>query len=400
MDVFTFDNISINTPLPTLPQFNWGGGQSPRLNVVLPNFIRHSPSESVLTAMALVKELSAAYPHIRFISQEALGTTEDMFDFATHVKPLENRTIEVISIVGGPSLPIHRYDVFFCMHWSSVFLWKTHADLMASHGLKRTPFYYFIQDFEPGSVPFSTTYGLILSTYNFKPYTHAIINSLELGAFLRRQGFSFAKTHVLKPSINPTMATWLQAQRLTIPAKPASPYLLVVYSRPNLPCNAFDAAMAGCKEFIEHLSAKDRNQLRIVSVGDHHPHIDLNGTHVRSLGWLGMQSYINLLSTAHMGLSLMISPHPSYIPLEMATMGLHTVTNAFYPGKDLTGNHPLLLSVTAPDPKLIAERLLEAYAITRSQSPEPSPMIMPASLSSHSREYNITKLKIDPILPS
>ncbi|WP_027185407.1 hypothetical protein [Desulfovibrio inopinatus] len=399
MDVFTFDNVSYVSPLPSIPQLRWEKGTAPRFNAILPKSMRYVPPENLLTALSLIAALSKTYPAVRFIFQEPRGDAEDMFDFNAYVKQLPQKTLQTASYSDETPLDVTSSDVFFCMDWTSVLLWQAHAALMTKHGRPRTPFYYFIQDFEPGSVPFSSTYGQILATYNHKHYTHAIINSLELGAFFRRQGFSFAKTYTLKPSLNAAIASWLRSVDFMLPAKPKSPLMLVVYSRPQILQNAFDAAMAGCKRFVDGLSRKERQNLRIVSVGDHHQHIDLHGMEVRSLGWLDVEAYINLLSSAHMGLSLKVSPHPSYPPLEMATMGLHTVTNAFYPGKDLTGNHPLLLSVSAPDPELIAASLAEAHALTRSQPTGATPVILPASLSIHSREEDIDKLRIAPIIP-
>jgi hypothetical protein len=46
-------------------------------------------------------------------------------------------------------------------------------------------------------------------------------------------------------------------------------------------------------------------------------------------GKVSLQEYADYLSRASIGISLMISPHPSYPPLEMAEAGLTTITNCF-----------------------------------------------------------------------
>jgi len=45
--------------------------------------------------------------------------------------------------------------------------------------------------------------------------------------------------------------------------------------------------------------------------------------------WLDVQGYAELLGTSDVLLSLMLSPHPSYPPLEMAASGGIAVTNTF-----------------------------------------------------------------------
>ena len=59
------------------------------------------------------------------------------------------------------------------------------------------------------------------------------------------------------------------------------------------------------------------------------------GHKLRNLGKLTMQDYDRVLRTAQIGLSLMLSPHPSYPPLEMAAYGMVVVTNR-YGTKDLS----------------------------------------------------------------
>ena len=56
---------------------------------------------------------------------------------------------------------------------------------------------------------------------------------------------------------------------------------------------------------------------------------------MRALGKLDLDAYGSLLRESAVGLSLMVSPHPSYPPLDMAHLGLRVVTNGFGP-KDLS----------------------------------------------------------------
>ena len=55
----------------------------------------------------------------------------------------------------------------------------------------------------------------------------------------------------------------------------------------------------------------------------------------------------------------MVSPHPSYPPLEMAAFGARVVTNGFG-DKDLSGFSPLIESVRLPTIDALAQALVRA----------------------------------------
>jgi WsaF, C-terminal domain len=65
---------------------------------------------------------------------------------------------------------------------------------------------------------------------------------------------------------------------------------------------------------------------------------------MRSIGKLDISAYGDLLKRSAVGLSLMISPHPSYPPLEMAHLGMLVLTNRFG-RKDLSTWHENLVSL-------------------------------------------------------
>ena len=59
------------------------------------------------------------------------------------------------------------------------------------------------------------------------------------------------------------------------------------------------------------------------------------------------------------GVSLMLSPHPSYPPLEMAMFGMEIITNK-YANKDLSKITKCIHSVDAIEPNNIAKYLIES----------------------------------------
>jgi O-antigen biosynthesis protein len=91
----------------------------------------------------------------------------------------------------------------------------------------------------------------------------------------------------------------------------------------------------------------------------------------------------------------MASPHPSYPPLEMATMGLAVITNRFG-SKDLSLNHPGIRSIAAPCPRMLAEELARTLVDVRqgirAQGGEPARL--PSNMSPRSWADNLRRLNI------
>jgi hypothetical protein len=70
-------------------------------------------------------------------------------------------------------------------------------------------------------------------------------------------------------------------------------------------------------------------------------------------GKASLEDYADHLNRAAVGISLMISPHPSYPPLEMAEAGVLTITNN-YGCKDLSRRFPEIIPIERVDGELLA----------------------------------------------
>ncbi len=106
----------------------------------------------------------------------------------------------------------------------------------------------------------------------------------------------------------------------------------------------FSAALESIEDFLlrEQLGVRE---IELLSVGLAHPDVKFSTGHsLRSLGKIPWSDYPQFLSTVDVGLSLMLSPHPSYPPLEMAAAGARVVTNKFA-DKDLGMLTPSIHSV-------------------------------------------------------
>jgi len=104
---------------------------------------------------------------------------------------------------------------------------------------------------------------------------------------------------------------------------------LLFYARPFAPRNLYELGIVALRRAVES-GALDASTWDLWFIGEALPPVDLGrGVVIRSQPWLGYSDYARLLRTSDVGLSLMLSPHTSYPPLEMAASGMIAITNTF-----------------------------------------------------------------------
>jgi hypothetical protein len=80
------------------------------------------------------------------------------------------------------------------------------------------------------------------------------------------------------------------------------------------------------------------------------------GKILEPVGKLTIEEYAKTLEQTYAGVSLMVSPHPSYPPLEMAVFGVKVITNT-YANKDLSEFSYNITSISEASPFHIANCL-------------------------------------------
>lgn len=76
---------------------------------------------------------------------------------------------------------------------------------------------------------------------------------------------------------------------------------------------------------------------------------------VKSIGKVSLQEYARVMLESKIGISLMVSPHPSYPPLEMSSFGMKVITNK-YDNKDLSGFNDNMISLDNCSAATVARR--------------------------------------------
>ncbi len=328
-----------------------------RLNILLPSINRQHYFGGIHTAVVIYRELCNAYPQSRIILTDSAPDDEALSRFADHVHvPSEGTSSAARQIVPfcdryGKTLPVAPGDRWLATAWWTAYAAQRLADWQSREQGVDRPVAYLIQDFEPGFYPWSSQSALALSTY--RPTSDVgIFNTSLLADYFGAQGLGYQRQVVFEPTLHEGLRGSLAAARVDEQPRARR---IVVYARPGTPRNAFELLCEGlCTWGWTDPRARE---WEVVAPGELTQDVDLGPVTLRSLGKLDVNRYGELLATSAIGVSLMVSPHPSYPPLEMSAMGMGVVTNT-YANKDLSLTHPNIRSLDAMTPEAISSALV------------------------------------------
>ena len=301
----------------------------PRLNVLIPGMAMRAMSGGPNTAINLVYRMSHLGVPLRFISTD-IAMDKDHGPLRQHFQALTGLSGEGadVEIVCGAdrsvALPIGENDAFFASAWWNVQMIKYALPMM-----KRKRFFYIIQDFEPGLYPWSTEYALAMETYSLDYYGILCSNLLSEHMSSRRIG-AFADEDFLQNKMTVFEPAVDRSVFYPEPAEPGARRRLIFYARPNTARrNLFELGLYSLRTANE-LGVFEGEEWEFLFMGEALQTIDLGrGAAIRSAPWLDYKGYGQLLRGSDIALSLMLSPHTSYPPLEMAACGRVSVTNTF-----------------------------------------------------------------------
>lgn len=332
--------------------------EQPRLNLLVPSLQQEHVFGGIMTALLLFIELCGRDRDVRIVltdqSEPTRAALAMLDEFRMHTADADDAPGRLIVPLGdraGRTLPVRREDRFLATAWWTAYtalrLLRWQAE---SHRRELLPLAYLIQDHEPGFYPWSSRHALARSTYEATQPLIGIFNTGLLRDYFLGQGYRFAHSFAFEPQLNPALA-----QRLAQLGQFAKRRQLLLYGRPGTPRNAFELVCQG----LRHWSEIDPSSAEwtLLSVGEAHADIALaHGNRIVSRGKLTLDDYAQALAESAIGLSLMLSPHPSYPPLEMAEFGLEVVTNRFA-NKDLAALGGHIHSLESATPEAIGELL-------------------------------------------
>lgn len=332
----------------------------PRLNLLIPTINPHQTFGGVATALRVFRTISERLGRewdLRLVVTDAPLTSEARTLFEDYVFVEGNAMFDsdsrsVVDATPGvdTSVSLRAGDHFMASAWWNAAQGLDLRELQQKFYSGHCSFIYLIQDFEPGFYPWSSRWGLAEATYLRLQRDIAIINSQQLYDYFAVH-YRTDTTYLLPYEPN--------AQIVAAQSKRKRRNLIIFYGRPSVPRNGFELIVDGIRlwqaQFPE-LAA----EWEVVSIGeDISEGITNHLLNARVSGKLSLTAYGELLAEAAVGISIMMSPHPSYPPLEMAAAGVWTITNKFA-NKDLSRTASNVVNVGALDPFSIAKALTQA----------------------------------------
>lgn len=332
-----------------------------RINLLVPSINSEHVFGGIATALFLFNKLIEQLPetyHFRIILTDVVPNQQALARFSGYklIEPLTSCDarfqITAFTQRSSQTLVVSKQDIFIATAWWTAYIAQSIIKQQALvYQQKLKSLIYLIQDFEPCFYNWSSEYLLADATYQSTVPTIAVFNTSLLQDFFCKKGYEFAKQFSFEPKLHPGLKQHLIENHPVTKKKQ-----ILIYGRPCVSRNAFSLIIEALKLWIK-LYQEEAVKWQIISIGEKHPDINLdNGITLYSVGKLEIAEYARLLSESKVGISLMVSPHPSYPPLEMAHFGLQVLTNVFA-NKDLSQLHSNITSVVDCSPEHLADSL-------------------------------------------
>ena len=301
----------VNLLVPTIDLRHFFGGYIAKLNLA-----RRLAERGLRVRVVTVDETPALPPSWRRIV-EAYEGLDGVFD-----------RVEVAFAREDGRLEVSPDDRFIATTW-----WTAHLAHAAGRSVGRERFLYLIQECEPFSFPMGAFAALAGQSYELP---HFALFSTEL----LREYFRLNRLGVYAPGPRTGDRDSAAFDNAITPiAAPTASDLaargsqrLLVYARPEQHAarNMFELAVLGLSAAVSDGVLGADWELHGVGVSRRsEPPVDLgNGRFLELLPRRSQEGYAQLLGDHDVGLALMYTPHPSLVPVEMASAGMLTVTNS------------------------------------------------------------------------
>jgi glycosyltransferase involved in cell wall biosynthesis len=224
-------------------------------------------------------------------------------------------------------LEVNPNDRFIATTW-----WTAHLANEAIGETERTRFLYLIQEYEPYTFVMGSWAAAAMTTYEF-PHV-AVFSTEMLRAFFRQRGYG---VFAAGSKEGDRRSTSFQ-NAITAVEPPTAEELagrssrrLLFYARPaqHAARNMFELGLTCLVQAVEQgvfAPGWEFHGVGAVTEG----RIPLtDAEQLILLPRQGQREYADLLPRHDVGLSLMFTPHPSLVPIEMASAGMLAVTNRF-----------------------------------------------------------------------
>ncbi|TDK39134.1 glycosyltransferase [Rhizobium deserti] len=302
--------------------------RDPALLILLPGLNRRYATGGPNTAYILGCLLAAEGVPVKFVSVDA-PADQDLGPLKEHLLKLTGLKPDDLGI---EFLDAHARDLPITLNYNDILLataWWTAQPAKAAHSLLRSPrFAYLIQDYESMFYGLSVLHAFADETYGYNHIpvvnTKLLLDHLVDEKVGRFADASFAKSALcFDPAVD---------SEHFYPAKNSkrTTRRLLFYTRPTMAeRNLFWLGVASLKAAVLAGAFGDSGW-EFIGMGENFDPIQLGRGYVlKPAEWMDFAGYAQLMRESDLLLSLMLSPHPSYPPLEFAACGGVVITTTY-----------------------------------------------------------------------
>jgi glycosyltransferase involved in cell wall biosynthesis len=302
-----------------------------RVNLLIPSIDLRHFFGGYIGKFNLARRLAGRGVRVRIVTVDPVGSLPPTWrDDVEAYSGLDGMLDEVQVEFGRESqgIEVSRGDRLIATTW-----WTAHHAADALRSLDAERFLYLIQEYEPFTFPMGSYAALADESYRL-PHT-ALFSTELLRDYFRRHGLGVyaageeagdaasASFDNAITAIDPPGAAELAGRR---------PRRLLFYARPepHAARNMFELGVLALSRALERGAFADGWSLRGIGSVRAGRRLDLGGGALMELVPRAPQAGYGAFMREHdVGMALMYTPHPSLVPLEMASAGLVTVTNTF-----------------------------------------------------------------------
>jgi hypothetical protein len=297
-----------------------------RINVLVPAFTINTISAGFFGVFNVALFIKQQGYNVRLVLFDNFYYVENEFREALKKFPSMENLFEELEIeyIGSRAAPlvVSPSDNCVATVWYSAYF----ADKIAKvTGGK--PFIYLIQDFEAAFYPFNSSYCVSRNSYDFK--YHTLASSSALLEFLKRDQIISDLPEFKSISFDNAYSSSIYEQDEFMLKKNTKKKRFVFYSRPAVNRNMFEmAALALIDAYKKGAFADGEWEFYGMGIGNTTVQL-APGVEVKQLPRMPLDEYEAITKTFDLCLTLMSSPHPSLIPMDLAASGAVVVTNTF-----------------------------------------------------------------------
>lgn len=295
-----------------------------RFNIILDSLQKNSYFGGVATSLILATLYSNKFDiPLRIITRFSDTNPKYYFSFLEMIRISRPRKIEFFSDFqtfytrNGMQLEVSDKDIFLSTSWWS-------SQVVKSINF-RDSFFYILQEVESFFYPNGDEQCLCNAILN-DDKINFIINSKMLYNFYEKNNYVVvAKSSITFEPAFPEHMYYADAQAFQKKDKRK----LFFYARPNNYRNLFYLGLKILDEALTKGLIGNEWDIYLAGSNEIPPFIFSNGRSPHIMGVLDWQNYLEFIKSVDVCLSLMHTPHPSYIPLDVASTGGVVLTNKY-----------------------------------------------------------------------